>query len=253
MKTKTINLMILLICLGSFTTMNAQGLYNLATLDDEYEDRPLKWSAGVDFSQDDIVNQFDSGVEWANSTIGGSAGFGWNDNDGDSETSFCLGAEYLYRITGDRQNPNGAGYIGAFANYHNASGDSFDENYLRAGLKYSYFDRLTALNEVQLIYGANAYYETGKRDFSGFEDDISGYGATLYTGLNVRLCDRASLGVEVPVVSYLSRTFESGGSEFEQDNIWLGINKDNSVMATLRYCLDDLGDSRTLMDGTKVD
>ncbi|WP_298901178.1 hypothetical protein [uncultured Psychroserpens sp.] len=239
MKTINLKLIMLLFCLGGFMTIQAQGLYNLATLDHD-DDAPLKWSSGVDFGYDDVVDTFDEGVAWANNTIGGSAGFGWSDNDGNSETSFCVGAEYLRRITGDRQNPNGAGYIGAYATYHNASADNFDESIFRVGPKYTYFDRLTAFNEVQLIYGANAYYETGTRDFSGFEEDVTGYGASLYTGVNIRLCNKASLGVEVPVVSYLSRTFEANGTEFDQDNFRIGINKDNMVSATLRWVLDEL-------------
>lgn len=226
----------LLLCLGSITTVKAQGRYNLAAIDQEKSGgisiNPLLSVSGIDWTNE--------GVEWADNTLGGSAGFGWGDSNGNSDTSFCFGAEYLHRITGEKQNPNGAGYLGVFANYHNASSDSFDENYLRAGLKYSYFDRFTAFNEVQLVYGANAYYETGSRDFSGFEDDITGYGASLYAGANFRLCDKVSLGVEVPVVSFLSRTFESNGNEFDQDNIWLGVNKDNTVSATLRWVLDEL-------------
>ncbi len=239
MKTKTVKLIMILICLGGVTTMGAQGLYNIATLDDEEGASPLKWSAGVDFSYNDVYDNLDDGVGWANNTLGGSAGFGWNDNDGNSDTAFCFGAEFLTRIIGDRQNPNGAGYLGAFATYHSVSSDSFDESVFRVGPKLTYFDRITAFNEVQLLYGINAFYETGNRDFSGFEEDITGYGASLYTGVNVRLCSRASIGVEIPVVSYLSRTLEAGGNEFDQDNIWLGVNKDNAVSATLRWHLDD--------------
>lgn len=250
MKKNIFKLIMLLFYAGSFITMQAQGLYNLATLDEEESGSPLKWSAGVDFSYDDVYDSFDDGVEWANNTIGGSAGFGWNDNDGDSETSFCFGAEYLHRITGKRQNPNGAGYIGVFANYHNLSSDNYKENAFRIGAKYSYFDRMTALNEVQLIYGINAHYETGSRDFSGFKDDVTGYGANIFTGINYRVCDRAFIGLEVPVVSYISRTFKSNGNDFTQDNISAMINKDNPAMLTFRY---SLGDSRNLFDGTKAD
>ena len=142
-------------------------------------------------------------------------------------------------ITGEKQNPKGAGYLGAFATYHNSNSDSFDESYLRFGPKYSYFDRITAFNEVQLIYGASAYYETGSRDFSGFEEDISGYGASLYAGANFRLCDRAAIGVEVPIVSYLSRTFDANGNEVERDNTTLGINKNNFVVASFRWILGE--------------
>ena len=242
MKTNKFKLLTLLICMGGFMTIQAQGLYNLATLDDELDSdtggisiHPALSISGMDWA--------DEGVEWADNTIGGSVGFGWEDFDGDSSTSYCFGAEFLHKIVGEDQNPNGAGYIGAFANYHSAKSDNFDESLLKAGVKFSYFDRITALNKVQLIYGANAHYETGNRDFSGFEDDISGFGASIYTGVNIRLCGKASVGLEVPVISYLSRTFESSGSEFDQDQFRVGVNKDNMVSATLRWVLDKLNDS----------
>ncbi|EDP72831.1 hypothetical protein FBALC1_17057 [Flavobacteriales bacterium ALC-1] len=238
MKTTILRLTILLFCIGGITAINAQGLYNLATLDEEDGNSPLKWSAGIDFGYDDLVDRFGDGVEWADNTIGGSIGIGWGDVEGNSETSFCLGVEYLYKITGNDQNPNGAGYLGGFGNYHKLKTDNFDESIFRLGAKYSYFDRITAFNEVQLIYGANVYYETGSLGFSGAKEDLSGYGAGIYTGANFRVCDKVSLGVEVPVVSYLSRTFDSGGNEFSQDQIWAGVNKDNSASATLRWIID---------------
>ncbi|WP_298893692.1 hypothetical protein [uncultured Psychroserpens sp.] len=245
MKTNNFKLTLLLLCLGAITTIQAQGLYNLATLDEEEGNSPLKWSAGIDYGYDDVVDSLDEGVGWANSTIGGSAGFGWNDNDGNSETSFCVGAEYLHRISRDKRNPNGAGYVGAYVNYHNSSADNFDESLLRVGAKYTYFDRITAFNEVQLTYGAGAYYDTGSLDFSGFDEDVTGYGASLYFGANFRLCDKASIGVEVPVISFVSRTFESNGNEVTRDNISAMINKNNPAMFTFRY---HLGDSQNLWD-----
>ena len=237
MKTNILKPIILLLCLGGFMTMQAQGLYNLATLDEEEGAKPLKWTAGI--SYDDIYDDLDKGVEWADNSISGSVGVGWGDVEGNSETSFCVGAEYLYKINGADQNPKGAGYLSAFANYHTLSAENFDESTLRAGVGYTHFNRLTAFNEVQLTYGAKGFYETGSQDFSGFEDDITGFGIYLFTGINIRLCDRASLGFEIPVVSYLSRTFESDGNEFDQDQIWAGVNKDNSVSAAFRWILDN--------------
>ena len=241
MKTNNLKLIMLLLCLGGFMTIEAQGLYNLATLDDEdHRNRIRGIYDDVDLDFDDIGSAFDDGITWADNTIGGSVGFGWQDDDGNSETSYCVGAEYLHRITGERQNPRGAGYLGAFASYHKSNSDNFDDSMLRAGAKYSYFDPISTFNEAQLIYGANAYYETGNREFSGFKEDVSGYGASLYTGINVRLCDRASVGVEIPVISFASTTFEAGGSEVTRDRFRIGVNKDNMVSATLRWVLDTL-------------
>ncbi|WP_353777180.1 hypothetical protein [Winogradskyella sp. 3972H.M.0a.05] len=237
MKTQFFRFVIILLCLGGFTTLNAQGLFDLATLDDEDESFPLTWSAGVDFGYDDAYDALDAGVGWSDFTVGGSAGFGWSDIDGNSATSYCLGVEGLAKIIGEDRNPNGAGYVGAFANYHAGNSDSFDENLFRVGAKFSYFDRISAFNETQLIYGLKAFYETGSREFSSVEDDISGFGLTVYTGINFRLCNTASVGVEVPVISYLNRTFESGGNEIEIDNTSIAINKNNPAMAYVRWNL----------------
>jgi len=214
-------------------TLQAQGLYNLATLHEK--DKLTEQEAN------DIVSyvfDFDPGVEWADSSIGVSVGVGWGDVEGNSETSYCVGAEYLHKVSGTDQNPKGAGYATAFANYHKLNAENFDENTLRAGLGYTHFRRLSALNEVQLTYGGKGFYETGSQDFSGFADDITGFGIYLFTGVNVRICDSASVGLEVPVVSYLSRTFKSDGNEFDQDQIWAGINKDNTISASARWILD---------------
>lgn len=237
MKTKTIKLMFILFLLGGFTTLQAQGLYNLATLDDEDEKSSIQLNPNLTISG--YLDSLEEGVDWADNTIGGSAGFGWNDNDGDSETSFCLSAEFLHKISGEDQNPDGAGYLGAFVSYHNSNSEFFDESYFRAGPKYSYFDRISALNEVQLIYGVKAFYETGSRDFSGFEEDLTGYGASAYTGVNFKISNKVSVGVEVPLLSYLSRTFEANGTEFKTDSFSAAINKDNPITATVRFNLLD--------------
>ena len=242
MKTKFLTLFVFLFCCGGYISLQAQGLYNIATLDEEFEAEqkerakdkinPFLTLSGY---LDDA--QYDEGIEWADNTVGGGVGFGWSDIDGNSETSYCIGAEFLHRITGDQQNPNGAGYIGAFATYHAANSDNFDESLLKAGVKYSYFDPITAFNEVQLIYGAKAFYETGTRDFSGFEDDVTGFGACAYAGVNFRLNNKVSIGVEVPVLTYRNRTFESNGTEFKSDSFSAAINKDNPVTATARFNL----------------
>ena len=235
MKTKTINVLILLLCMGAFMSINAQGRYNASTIIDDKELQTIP-VANRDLSS--ILDQYKRGTQWAKNTLGGTAGVGYSEFDGNSETSYCVGGEYLYRIAGGEYNTSGAGYLGAFANYGFTNSDNFDQNIFKGGVKFSYFDPITPFNEVQLVYGANVFLENGSREFSGIEEDICGYGANIYTGANFRICDRLSAGVEVPVFSFLNRTFEANGNEFETDNFWVGLNKDNSVMATLRWVLD---------------
>lgn len=236
MKTNIFKLLVLLISLGVFTNVHAQGLYNLATLDEEEEE--LTWNASDLRAVDAISERLaKSGTGWSNYTAGGGVGLGWSDSDGNSTTSYCVSAEFLAKVFGDDKNPNGAGYLGAFATYHGTSSDGLDESLIKAGAKFSYFDRISALNEVQLIYGVQAFYETGSRDISGFEDDITGYGASAYVGVNFRVNNNVSIGVEAPVLTYRSRTFKSSGSEFKVDGFSAAINKDNPITATARFNL----------------
>lgn len=240
MKTNNFKLVMLLLCVGGFMTIKAQGLYNFASLN---ENNP---PSVLESSYYDTIGE---GVEWANSTIGGTVGVSWRDVEGNSQFSYCLGAEYQHKITGADQNPRGAGYLGAFATYSGLNGDDVSQSAFRVGAGYTQFNRLTAFNEVQWTYGAKGYYETGEYDSFGFIEDLTGIGVYLFTGINIRICDRASLGFEVPVVSYLNRTFESNGNETEQNQIWAGFNKDNMVSASLRWHLGN----RIKYGGTDTD
>ena len=164
---------------------------------------------------------------------GVSAGFGLNSVEGESETSFCIGGEYSYRLSQD--NYNRASYVNLFANYGSQSSDQIDQNTLSAGVGYTLFDRITSNAEVDLTYGVKAFYETGSYESFGFEEDITGYGAQLLIGANYNVNDNFAVGVTVPFLSYSQRTFEYDGGEVDVSNTWLGLNKDNMVMAYARF------------------
>ena len=235
MKTNIFILTILLICLGGLRAMQAQGLYNLATLDQDDDDVTRNpWALSSDF---DARDTFSDGVGWANYTAGAGVGFGWSDNEGNSETSVCFNAEFLAKVIGGDQNRKGAGYLGAFMKYLNGNSENVDESTVEAGVKFSYFDCITPLNEVQLIYGVNASLLKGSLDFSGFEEDVSGYRVSAYTGVNFKISNKVSIGVEVPVLSYLSTTYEANGTKFSEDLYSAAVNKNNPITATARINL----------------
>ena len=48
---------------------------------------------------------------------------------------------------------------------------------------------------------------------------------------------KVAIGVTVPVLSHSERTYKYSGGEVDQSNTWLGINKDNMVMAYARFGL----------------
>ncbi|MBR9915141.1 MAG: hypothetical protein GYB32_10010 [Algicola sp.] len=170
---------------------------------------------------------------YPNQFIDASAGFGLNAIEGQSETSFCFGAGYNYRLSED--NYNHASYVGVHGEYLSQSADQSDLSLFRVGANYTYFDRITKNGEVDLTYGIKGYYESGNQEFSGFKEAITGYGANLVIGANYNVSDNISIGVEVPFLSWSQRTFEFDGGDFEQQSTWLGLNKNNMVMATARF------------------
>ncbi|WP_152604804.1 hypothetical protein [Psychroserpens jangbogonensis] len=167
--------------------------------------------------------------------VAASGGFGLNSSEGESETSFCLGGEYNYRISED--NYNGASYVGAAVSHHISNADEYKFNRTSFGLQYTYFDRITKNAELDLTYGLKANYEIGNLENFGFEEDFNGYGASLIFGANFNVNDKIAVGVTVPFLSYSQRTYEYEDNEREISNTWLGLNKDNMVMAYARIGL----------------
>ena len=165
-----------------------------------------------------------------------SAGFGLNSTEGDSETSLCFGAGYNYRISED--NYNGASFLNASAIYHTQSADDRKLNTTNLSLGYTYFDRINKTAELDLTYGIKASYEIGSLENFGVKEDITGYGVSALIGANYNVNENFSIGITVPFLTWSQRTFEFEGNEFEQENTWLGINKDNLVMAYGRINLD---------------
>ena len=221
MKFKSLINRLLIMTILILITSCGRSLYNV---------KALKEIEGIS-SSEEASNE----ANWSKHVLGGNLGFGV-DSFGDLKTtSLDFGAEYLISLFLNED--EGAGYIGATANYQTVSSDNFDENIFRIGPKLSYFDKVTKSNEVQLVYGVSAYYETGNREFSGSKDDISGYGAYAFIGANFNVNNKFSIGVEAPVFSWSNRTFSSGSGEFEVDNTFLGINKNNILMAYLRIGL----------------
>lgn len=180
-----------------------------------------------------VVDPIDSDIEVPNFLVGGSTGLGWDSNDGNSATTLCFGAEFLYNIFEDDR--NGAGYIGGFAGYHNWSADDSKENILRLGPKFVYFDPITPRGEVDLTYGIKGFYETGSREIFSSKDDITGWGVTSFVGANYNINERLSIGLELPFFGWSERTFKFDGGEVKQDNTSLAINKNNPAMAYIRF------------------
>lgn len=189
-----------------------------------------KLSEWAEADQDIAIKDF-----YPNQFVAASAGFGLNSSEGESETSFCFGGEYNYRISED--NYNGASYVGAAVSHHISSADEYKFNRTSFGLQYNYFDRITKNAELDLTYGIKAQYEIGNIENFGFEEDFSGIGASLLIGASYNVNDKIAVGVTVPFFSFNQRTYEFEDNEREISNTWLGLNKDNMVMAYARIGL----------------
>ncbi len=181
-----------------------------------------------------MADEFDDDppLGYPNFYVGASGGFGLSSVEGESTTSYCLGAEYNHRVY--ENNYNSAGYVGGFANYHAESADERDLSLITAGVKYTHFDRITANGEVDLTYGIKAFYETGSSENFGFEEDITGYGAALTIGANYKVSEKFSIGVELPFLTYRQRTYEFEDQEIDESATWLGLNKGNVAMGYAR-------------------
>ncbi len=171
--------------------------------------------------------------EWSQFFAGASAGYGSTSVEGESTSSFCAGAELMYNFL---ENENGALYGGLFANYHSSSSDFLDESLFRGGVRARYFDHVIASQRLQAIYGVDASVLSGKREFSTSEDDVSGTALSAVVGLNWDFPqNNFSVGFEAPVFNYWNQTFEFDGGETDVSTTSFGINKNNIVMAYLRF------------------
>ena len=170
--------------------------------------------------------------DWEQFYVGGSAGYGSNSSDDFTVSSFCLGAELMYNLF---DSDDGAFYAGIFGNYYSSSADNYDESLLRGGLRARYFDHIIPSRRLQAVYGVDLFAGSGKREFSMAEDDVSVTGGSAVVGLNLNFENDLSIGFEAPVFNYWNQTFKYDGGEVDVSNTSFGINKDNIIMAYLRF------------------
>lgn len=164
-------------------------------------------------------------------TIGVAAGIGF-ENDFE-ETSLCVSGEALFRL--NEPNPCGF-YLGGDATFEYSSFNDWNQTTFQIGPKAQFHTPITPSKEVQWVNGIGAKYMFGNLDNNGFKEDLTGFNATLYSGLNIRLTEKLSIGLEIPVLGYENITYKSdGGSEFKADNTSLLVNKRNPVKIGTRF------------------
>jgi hypothetical protein len=181
---------------------------------------------------DPIAALNDNGIKdlMPDQTIGFGAGIGFAQDF--EETTWCVTAEYLYKIN---TNQNKGWYVGGEVTHSNTSFGDFNSNKTVAGGKIQYNISAVPSGETQFVAGLMANYAFGNNDFNGFKDDFTGTIFCAYGGVNVRVSENWSIGAQFPVLIFENFTFKPENSaEFKTDATSLFINKDNPLKIMIR-------------------
>ncbi|MAY52966.1 MAG: hypothetical protein CMC75_06875 [Flavobacteriaceae bacterium] len=171
-------------------------------------------------------------ISLPNQTLGAFGGVGFGQDF--EESSICLGAEYLYNAT---KLGNSALFVGANVELETSSFMENTNTWVGFGPTAQLFIPISPRGDVHVTNGLSATVIFGSNDNNGIRDDISGFGITLNTGLNVPLGNNISVALILPVLNYQNLTFESeeGESSFEQQNTSLFIGKGSTTKLGVRF------------------
>ena len=163
-------------------------------------------------------------------TIGYTAGLGF-ENDFE-EVSYCVGGEYLKRISDKKSDI----YVGGGISYLGTSYNDNKTNQVMIGPKIQIHTPITLSKEVQWVNGFKGYYSFGNRKNNGYTDKTSGIELSLYSGFNIQLNEKAAVGIEFPVITWDKIKIKPEmGTDYEVDGTSLLLNKGNPVKLSLRY------------------
>ncbi|MEM1001664.1 MAG: hypothetical protein AAGH46_03335 [Bacteroidota bacterium] len=165
-------------------------------------------------------------------TLGVNGGIGFQQDF--EEISICLGAEYLYNVTSLGNHPL---YVGGQAKFITNSFMDFSSTQVHVGPTVQLFSPITRCADVHVTNGISGSYIFGSQENNGFKDDISGFDIVLNTGLNIRLNEKVSISIIIPVFSYQNISLEAqeGGSSFDISETTLLLNKNNPAQLGVRF------------------
>ena len=155
----------------------------------------------------------------------------------DEETEFCVAAGIFFEIA---EMWTGPLYVGARAKIQTSSLSSQDFSSTRFSIGPA-VEHQVQIGETKnkWINGVQGAYVFGNREGSGFKDDISGFTAALYSGLDVALNHNITIGVIVPLIEYSSLIFKAEEGDYENKVNTTGFNfNKGSVSLNLRINLD---------------
>ena len=154
----------------------------------------------------------------------------------DEETLYCLGLGVMFHLTNVAGNPL---FAGAQASVHaNSFGvQDFKSSNVKAGPMVEYRFPLGSTS-TNLIMGVKGGVSFGGSENSGFKTDISGFNASIFSGVHVPLGDQLGLGVILSLVEYNNLTFKAEDSSFENKQTSTGFNfNKGSAKLSLRFNL----------------
>jgi len=169
-------------------------------------------------------------IKQPDQTIGYTAGIGFS-NDFE-EVSYCAGVEYLKRISDKKSDT----YLGGGVSYGGTSFNGFKTSTIMIGPKIQIHTPITPSGETQWVNGIKGYYSFGNRKNNGYTDKTTGIEASIYSGFNIQINKKTSIGIEFPVFTWEKIKIKpENGNDYEVDGTSLLLNKGNPLKLSLRH------------------
>jgi len=169
-------------------------------------------------------------IEQPDQTIGYAVGLGFENDFKD--VSYCAGVEYLKRISDKKSDT----YFGGEISYLGTSFNDFKTNTIMVGPKIQIHTPISQSGDAQWVNGIKGDYLFGNQKNNGFTDKITGIKASIYSGFNIQLNKKTSVGIEFPVFTWEDIKIKpENGNDYEVDGTSLLLNKGNPIKFSLRH------------------
>ena len=216
------------------TTQNS---FTVASFEEENNETVSNELFGItdEFRSDYVIedqNTAEVAAVFARTLLALGAGIGFGDDD----TLWCLHAAYYLRAAMFAKT---ALYVSMGILYSGLSSDSFNRSLLEIQFRGLMFTPITRYNQVNFLYGLMLAYAFGADDFSGGgKTDFTRLTLALVVGFQIILTSTLSLMLQTNVLAHVRNTFKpENGGEFETDNTWGFINKNNILALSIVWNL----------------
>ncbi len=180
-------------------------------------------------NDDEDVSYIDP-LEQPDQTIGYNVGLGFQNDFED--VSYCAGVEYLKRISDKKSDT----YIGGGISYIGTSFNDFKTSTVMVGPKVQIHTPISHSGDTQWVNGLKGYFMFGNQKNGNLKDKTSGVEASIYSGFNIQLNKKTSIGVEFPVFTWEKIKIKPEvGADYEVDGTSLLLNKGNPLKLSIRH------------------